>query len=269
MACRFPEADGPERFWSLLRDGVDAITEVPPERWDADAFYASTPGTPGKMVTRWGGFLKNVDQFDAEFFRISPREATRMDPQQRLLLELAWEGLEDAGQVPKELAGTDTGVFIGLSSSDYGRVQADPSESDAYMPTGNAASIAANRLSFFFDFQGPSFIVDTACSSALVALHLACRSIWNGESSLALAGGVNIILSPTNTINFSQAGALVPATPFTSERCGGARGPRRSVHGAGDSRRSRRGNALQPASGRLSGRAARPAAAAALWITPG
>jgi acyl transferase domain-containing protein len=134
----------------------------------------------------------------------------RMDPQQRLLLEVAWEALEDAGQVPKERAGTSAGVFIGLSSSDYGRVQADLNESDAYIPTGNAASIAANRISFFFDYQGPSIVVDTACSSALVALHLACGSIWSGESSLGLAGGVNVILSPGNTINFSQAGMMSP-----------------------------------------------------------
>ena len=210
MACRFPQADGPAAFWQLLRNGVDAVVEVPPDRWDVETFYSPTPSTPRKMVTRWGGFLEQVDRFDAAFFRISPREAERMDPQQRLLLETAWEALEDAGQVPKQLAGKPVSVFVGLSSNDYGRLQADPNMSDAYMPTGNAGSIAANRISFFFDLQGPSATVDTACSSALVGVHLACSSIWNGESVLGLAGGANVILSPTNAINFSQAGMMSP-----------------------------------------------------------
>ena len=181
MACRFPRANSPEEFWALLRDGVDAVSEVPPDRWDADQFYSSMPNTPRKMVTRWGGFLDNIDQFDASFFRISPREAERMDPQQRFMLEVTWEALEDAGLPPKGLAGSSTGVFIGLSSSDYSRLRSDLNACDPYMPTGNAASIAANRISFFFDLRGPSFVVDTACSSALVALHQACCSLWAGE----------------------------------------------------------------------------------------
>ena len=131
---------------------------------------------PGKINTRWGGFLEQVDQFDPQFFGISPREAARMDPQQRLLLEVTWEALEDAGQVPDKIAGSRTGVFVGISNNDYGRTQfSDLSRIDAYAGTGNALSIAANRISYLFDFRGPSIAIDTACSSSLVAVHLACR----------------------------------------------------------------------------------------------
>jgi amino acid adenylation domain-containing protein/thioester reductase-like protein len=211
IGCRFPGAHGPEAFWQLLRTGVDAITEVPPERFDLNAVYDPDPTTPGTINTRWGGFLEQVDQFDCHFFGISPREAARMDPQQRLLLETAWEALEDAGQTLERLAGTSTGVFIGIATNDYGRIQlGDPALIDAYAGTGNALSIAANRLSYVFDFRGPSLAVDTACSSSLVAVHLACQSLRNGESTLALAGGVNLILSPDITINFTKAGALAP-----------------------------------------------------------
>ncbi|MFQ5794194.1 MAG: type I polyketide synthase [Candidatus Bipolaricaulia bacterium] len=211
IGCRFPGANGPDAFWQLLQDGMDAITEVPADRWDIDAFYDPTPDALGKMNTRWGSFLEQVDQFDPHFFGISPREAARIDPQQRILLEVAWEALEDGGQVPDRLAGTRTGVFIGISTNDYGRIQlSDPDLIDAYAGTGNALSIAANRLSYLFDLQGPSAAVDTACSSSLVAVHLACCSLWNGESTLALAGGVNLILSPAITINFTKAGVMAP-----------------------------------------------------------
>jgi acyl transferase domain-containing protein/acyl carrier protein len=211
IGCRFPGADDPQAFWQLLRDGVDAITEVPAERFKLDAFYDPDPAAPGKTNTRWGGFLKQVDQFDPHFFGISPREAARMDPQQRLLLEVAWEALQDAGQVAERLAGTQAGVFIGISNNDYGRIQfGEPHRIDAYAGTGNALSIAANRISYLFDFRGPSMAIDTACSSSLVAVHLACRSLWNGESNLALAGGVNLILSPAITINFTKAGVMAP-----------------------------------------------------------
>ncbi len=211
IGCRFPGAKDPLAFWQLLHDGVDAITEVPAERFNLRAFYDPDPAAPGKMSTRWGGFLEQVDQFDPHFFGISPREASRMDPQQRLLLEVAWEALEDAGQVRERLAGTQTGVFIGISNNDYGRIQfSDPYSIDAYAGTGNALSIAANRLSYLFDFRGPSIAVDTACSSSLVAVHLACRSLWSGESTVALAGGVNLILSPAISINFTKAGVMAP-----------------------------------------------------------
>ncbi len=211
VGCRFPGANGPGAFWRLLCDGGDAIREVPADRFDQHAFYDADPATPGKMNTRWGGFLDQVDQFDANFFGISPREALRMDPQQRLLLEVTWEALQDSGQVPERLAGTPVGVFIGIATNDYGRLQWDDLERiDAYSGTGNAQSIAANRISYVFDFRGPSLAIDTACSSSLVAVHLACCSLRNGESSLALAGGVNLILSPAIAINFTKAGAMAP-----------------------------------------------------------
>lgn len=211
LSCRFPGASNPEAFWQLLRNGADAITEVPSERFDLRTFYDPNRAAPGKMNTRWGGFLKQVDQFDPQFFGISPREAARMDPQQRLLLEVTWEALEDAGQELERLAGTQTGVFIGISTTDYGHMQlSDPHLSDAYVGTGAAFSIAANRISYLFDFRGPSIAVDTACSSSLVAVHLACRSLQNGESTLAVAGGVNLILSPALTVNFTKAGFMAP-----------------------------------------------------------
>ncbi len=211
IGCRFPGANDPAAFWQLLRDGVDAIREIPADRFDHHAFYESDPATPGKMNTRWGGFLGQVDQFDPNFFGISPREASRMDPQQRLLLEVTWEALQDAGQVAERLVGTQTGVFIGIATNDYGQLQWNDFERiDAYAGTGNALSIAANRISYMFDFRGPSLAIDTACSSSLVAVHLACGSLRNGESTLALAGGVNLILSPAIAINFTKAGAMAP-----------------------------------------------------------
>jgi len=210
LSCRFPKAPNPQAFWELLRNGVDAITEVPSDRWVVDAFHSENPD-PGKITTRFGGFLDNVDLFDPTFFGISPREAARMDPQQRLLLEVSWEALENAFIPPHSLVGSQTGVFVGISSYDYSRLQFDePENIDAYAGTGNAHSIAANRLSYFYDFRGPSMAVDTACSSSLVATHLACQSLRNSESDLALAGGVNLILTPELTITFSQARMLSP-----------------------------------------------------------
>ncbi len=210
LSCRFPQAESPRAFWELLRNGVDAITEVPSDRWDVDAFHADEPAA-GKILTRFGGFVDDVDLFDPAFFGISPREAARMDPQQRLLLEVSWEAMENAFIPPQSLAGTRTGVFVGISSYDYSRLQFDdPEMIDAYAGTGNAHSIAANRLSYVFDLRGPSMAVDTACSSSLVSVHLACQSLRNGESDLALAGGVNLILTPELTITFSQARMLSP-----------------------------------------------------------
>jgi acyl transferase domain-containing protein/acyl-CoA synthetase (AMP-forming)/AMP-acid ligase II/acyl carrier protein len=206
LSCRFPHAPDLEAFWRLLRDGVDGVTEVPPDRWNVKSFYSPQPSMPGKMNTRWGSFLDKVDHFDAGFFGISPREALKMDPQQRLLMEVSWEALENGEQVPSRMAGSPTGVFIGIGGTDYSRFQFDSlRQVDAYAGTGNAHSIAANRLSYFFDFKGPSLSVDTACSSSLVAVHLACQSLRRGEARMALAGGVNLILSPEVTIAFSQA----------------------------------------------------------------
>jgi acyl transferase domain-containing protein len=181
IGCRFPGgANSPQAFWKLLRDGTDAITEVPADRWNLRTFYDSDREKPGKTYTRWGGFVEQIDQFDAHFFGISPREAVRTDPQQRLLMEVAWEALEDGGQVPEHLAGSSTGVFIGISSSDYYDIQlSDRNSIDAYTNLGGAYSITANRLSYIFNVHGPSIAIDTACSSSLVAVHLACASIWS------------------------------------------------------------------------------------------
>jgi 8-amino-7-oxononanoate synthase/malonyl CoA-acyl carrier protein transacylase len=207
IGCRLPGASNPQEFWQLLCDGVDAITEIPKTRWDLDAYYDSDPTVPHKMSTRWGGFLDRIDQFDPTFFGIAPREVNSMDPQQRLLVETAWEALEDGGQIPKRLSGSKTGVFIGISSHDYSTLA---SSDDPYSLTGNTGCIAANRLSYLFNFRGPSFAIDTACSSSLVAIHLACQSLWSGESTLALAGGVQALLSPTISVSFSKAGLLSP-----------------------------------------------------------
>jgi acyl transferase domain-containing protein/acyl-CoA synthetase (AMP-forming)/AMP-acid ligase II/acyl carrier protein len=206
LGCRFPGANNPEAFWELLHQGMDAITEVPASRWDIDSVYDPNPNVSGKMNTRWGGFLEHVDQFDPKFFGISPREAESMDPQQRLLLEVSWEALEQAGQPPDQLTGSKTGVFIGISHSDYSRLQNN--STDAYFGTGNALSIAPNRLSYFLDLKGPSLAVDTACSSSLVGVHQACQSLRQGECQLAIAGGVNLILMPQLTVTFSQSGMM-------------------------------------------------------------
>lgn len=210
IGCRFPQAKNKQAFWQLLQEGVDAITEVPPERWDVNAVY--TENAEKVINNRWGGFLEHLDQFDPHFFKISTREANTVDPQQRLLLEVAWEALEDAGQMPERLAGTKTGVFIGINGFDYYTLLMDnPAHNiDAYVGTGNTNCIAANRISYLFDFIGPSLGIDTACSSSLVAVHLACQSIWNGESTLALAGGVRIILSPWIAVSFAKAGFMAP-----------------------------------------------------------
>lgn len=210
IGCRFPGAKNPEAFWQLLRDGVDAITEVPAQRWDVESFYDPESAAPDKMNTRWGGFLEEVDKFDPQFFGIAPREAVSIDPQQRLLLEVAWEALEDAGQVPERLAGTRTGVFIGISTHDYSVLLWGNPTNDPYATTGTGNCIAANRISYLFNFQGPSLAVDTACSSSLVAVHLACQSLWSRESTLALAGGVQVILLPRVTASLSKAGFMAP-----------------------------------------------------------
>src|SRR5579859_5517144 len=212
LGCRFPgDADTPEAFWRLLAAGTDAISEVPPDRWDVAAYYDPNPDAPGKMSTRYGGFLSQVDGFDAEFHGIAPREALSMDPQQRLLLEVTWEALERAGQPPDRLAGSQTGVFIGISSDDYRDLYSGgAAEIDAYTGTGAAYSIAAGRLSYLLGLHGPCFPVDTACSSALVAVHLACQSLRAGECNVALAGGVNLILSPERMVYFSKLRAMAP-----------------------------------------------------------
>lgn len=206
MGCRLPGAKSPEAYWQLLSEGVDAIKEIPGDRWNVDEYYDKEPGKLGKMSTRWGGFLDQVDEFDPAFFGISPREAVRMDPQQRLVMEVAWEALENAGIAPDSLAGSQTGVFVGIGNYDYCRILSkDISQVSAYDGTGNTLSIAANRLSYTFDLRGPSVIVETACSSSLVALHFACLSLRNRESDLCLVGGASLMLSPEPFITYSHA----------------------------------------------------------------
>ena len=212
LACRFPGgANTPDAFWQLLDDEVDAVRDVPADRWDVEAYYDPDPDAPGKMYTRSGGFVDDIDRFDAEFFRIAPREAVSMDPQQRLLLEVGWEALEDAGCAPEGLAGTDTGVFVGIGTSDYSHMLLDAAGDagvDTYFGTGNALSAAAGRLAYVLGLHGPAMSIDTACSSSLVAVHLACQSLRARECDIALAGGVNAILSPSVTLNFCRARML-------------------------------------------------------------
>ncbi len=213
MGCRFPGgANDPRAFWELLKQGYDGISEIPPDRWDVDAYYDPDPETPGKMYARLGGFLNiDLEAFDANFFGISPREAEYMDPQQRWLLEVVWEALEQACINPTSLKGSSTGVFIGASSHDYSDLigSLESLESiNAYIGTGNASSVLAGRLSYFLGLQGPCFAVDTACSSSLVALNSACKCLQNNECKLALAGGVNLILSPSGTIYTCKAHML-------------------------------------------------------------
>ncbi len=214
MSCRFPGgADTPEKFWNLLANGVDTVTDIPQQRWNVEQYYDPNPGTPGKMYTKQAAFLDNVETFDATFFGIAPKEADALDPQQRLLLEVSWEALENAGLDPKRLRGSRTGVFMGFSSHDYAAahlLSGIPEKIDPYAMTGIAFSTGCGRLSYFYDFQGPSLSTDTACSSSLVALHVAVRSLNQQESDLALVGGVNVFLLPETFVSFCQLRALAP-----------------------------------------------------------
>ncbi|MBI1357398.1 MAG: SDR family NAD(P)-dependent oxidoreductase [Acidobacteria bacterium] len=214
VGCRFPGgANGPEAYWQMLAEGRDAISEVPADRWDIDEYYDPDPDAPGKMYTRWGGFVDQIDGFDPRFFGIAPREAAAMDPQQRLLLEVAWEALEDAGTPPDQLTGARVGVFAGLMTTDYSLLNMasyDPELVDVYSGSGVDHSFAAGRLSYVLGVQGPSMVVATACSSALVATHLACQSLRAGECQLALAGGVNAILTPEATIYSCRIRSMAP-----------------------------------------------------------
>ncbi len=211
MACRFPgESNSPEAFWQLLQNGVDAITEVPATRWPVDEYYDANPDAAGKVSTRWGGFIDGVDTFDPQFFGISPREAVSMDPQQRLVLEVGWEALEHANYAPDKLAGSRTGVFIGICNNDYYQLsnKAGVDSLDTYSATGSAHSVASGRLSYVLGLQGPSLSVDTACSSSLVAIHLAVQSLRQGECNMAIAGGVNVLASVEVTVALSKGHML-------------------------------------------------------------
>ena len=214
MGCRFPGgANNPEAFWELLRNGVDAIREVPENRWDIDAYYDRDPETPGKTYVRSAGFLEDeVDRFDADFFGISPREAVSIDPQQRILLEVSWEAIENAGIDPSSLMKSKTGVFVGINASDYAQMQLKDNATNlnAYSFTGTTSSVAAGRLSYVLGLQGPNLAIDTACSSSLVSVHLACQSLRNKECTSALAGGVNLMLAAPTNIVLSKMRALAP-----------------------------------------------------------
>lgn len=213
IGCQFPGgANSPDSFWQLLCGETDATGVVPENRWNNAKYYDPNPAKLGKMVTRRGGFLSEIDQFDAQFFGISPREANLLDPQQRLLLQTTWAALEDAGIPVETVAGTDVGVFIGGFTLDYQLLQNRGRTSryrfKPHSATGMMMTMLANRISFTFDFRGPSMTIDTACSSSLVAVHLAALSIWNGECDLALAGGVNIMIGPNTAIAESKSGFL-------------------------------------------------------------
>ena len=214
IGCRFPGGvNDTHSFWKLLAEGREAVSEIPPDRWNIDHYYDSEPGLAGKSIAKRGGFVDGIDQFDPQFFGISPREAPYVDPQQRLLLETAWEAMEDAGLVLNLERGSDVAVFVGVSHNDYQGIQGSPGDHtgiSAQSPTGSAHSIAANRISYCFNLRGPSVAMDTACSSALTAVHVACEHLWAGRCAAALAGGVTIMITPGGFIGFSQASMLSP-----------------------------------------------------------
>ena len=211
MGCRFPHgADNPQAFWSLLQNGIDAVTEVPSNRWSLDEYYDMDMDAKGKIYSRYGCFLDQVDNFDADFFGISAREAALMDPQQRLLLEVAWEAMEAAGLTGPQLSGSRTGVFVGVMNQDYLWLFPEFADFDIHTATGNSASVIAGRLAYILDLHGPALAVDTACSSSLVSVHLACQSLRQGECDMAFAGGVNMILSPIVSIAECRAHMLSP-----------------------------------------------------------
>ncbi|MFE0593070.1 beta-ketoacyl synthase N-terminal-like domain-containing protein [Micromonospora echinospora] len=212
MGCRLPGgANDPESYWRLLRDGRDVIREMPAERWDTDAYFDPDPEAPGKMSTRWGGFLDGIDGFDPGFFGISPWEAANMDPQQRLMLEVAQEAFDDAGQLRDQLQGSRTGVFVGLAHSEYGWLNFNnPDLANVYTATGSFGSIVANRLSYVYDLRGPSYTMDAVCSSSLLAVHQACESLRSGDCTMALAGGAGLFLKPEGFVWFTKLGVMSP-----------------------------------------------------------
>src|SRR6266545_4663194 len=212
VGCRFPCADDPDAYWSMLSEGREGIVSIPCDRWDIDALYDPHPEAPGKMYVRQGGFLRDLDRFDARFFGIPPREAACMDPQQRLLLEVTWETLERAGHSPATLVGSDTGVFVGITFTDYHLrlIRNGLADVTAHHLTGNALNFAAGRLAFTLGLQGPCVAIDTACSSSLVAVHLAVQALQRRECRMAIAAGVNVMIEPEWTITACKAGMLSP-----------------------------------------------------------
>jgi len=231
MACSFPGAPSIADYWELIRDGRNESKVVPEDRWPVGSLYDPDPDKPGKASAKWACLIENLDQFDPVFFGITPREATRMDPQQRLLLTCAYRAMEHAGISPASLAKKPTGVFVGVGQTDYSRVMGQFDNSifhlDAHCGTGGALSICANRMSYVFNFTGPSQSVDTACSSALVAVHDAIQSLRRGECDAAFAGGVNVCLSADTFISLSKARMLSPTgacRPFDESANGYVRG---------------------------------------------
>ena len=212
VACRFPGSPDADAYWEVLSGGVDAIRDIPEDRFDVDEFYDPDQQAAGKIYTRSGGYLERVDEFDPEFFGISPREAVWMDPQQRLMLEIAWEGLERAGYAPTSLRGSQTGVFVGVGANEYAHLMSGDSVEnlEAYFITGNALNAIAGRVAFTLGLEGPAVAMDTACSSSLVAVHQATQALRSGDCDMALAGGVNILLSPASTVAASRARMLAP-----------------------------------------------------------
>lgn len=201
--------NSPDKLWESLLRGDDLVTEIPPDRWDADDYYDPEPGVPGRSVSRWGGFLDDVAGFDAEFFGISEREATSIDPQQRLLLETSWEAIEHAGLDPASLAGSSTAVFTGLTHEDYLVLTTTAGGlASPYVVTGLNNSVASGRIAHTLGLHGPAMTFDTACSSGLMAVHLACRSLHDGEADLALAGGCAVLLEPHASVAASAQGML-------------------------------------------------------------
>ncbi|AOX02953.1 hypothetical protein BJP34_29070 [Moorena producens PAL-8-15-08-1] len=203
LGCRFPKSPNTEVFWQLLEQGMDAVTEVPKERWDIEQYYDPNPDATGKMYTRFANFITDVDKFDPEFFKISPREAKKLDPQHRLLLEVCWESLEYAGLSPLALRGSQTGVFVGMMNHDYGQLATNPA--DWHTASGNGSFLGAGRIAYTLGLQGPTLSVETACSSSLVACHLACQSLRNQECNIALVGGVNLMLTPDGSVIQSRS----------------------------------------------------------------
>ena len=211
LACRFPSAEDPESYWRLLANGVDAIREVPGDRWDLESLYDPDSKAAGKMSTRWGGFLERVDAFDPQFFGISPREALQMDPQQRLFLELAWEALENAGIAADGLRGSRTGVYAGVMWNDYAKLLgSELGNLSEHSATGQDTSIVPARVSYALGLEGPSVAINTACSSSLVAVHTACQSLLRGDTEMVLAGGVHLVVSPHSTVSMTKFGAMAP-----------------------------------------------------------
>jgi myxalamid-type polyketide synthase MxaE and MxaD len=212
IGCRFPGgADDPEQFWTMLCEGRQAVDDIPADRIDLQRYYHATPKTPGKTIARYGGYLKDIDYFDPEFFAISPREAERIDPQQRLLLETSWEAIENAGIDIASLVGARVGVYVGQWQSDFEqRLFLHPDELDFAMTLGSGRYAASGRIAYAFGFRGPTLTLDTACSSSLYAVHLAVQSLRSGETSLALAGAANVILAPHTHIAYSQSGMMAP-----------------------------------------------------------